>query len=74
MVTWETPDVHLRDVVVRSRAPAAELGELTPRRVDPIDSVFSDEECRLIGEWRRDGGYERVLAALAADDPDLAVQ
>lgn len=52
----------------------AESGELTPRRVGPIESAFTDQARELVVDWQRDGGYERALVAIAAADPDLAVQ
>jgi hypothetical protein len=74
MATRQRLDENLARVVERGRARAAEFGELTPRRVGPIESVFTDEAREIIVDWQRDGGYERALAAIAAADPDLAVQ
>ena len=44
------------------------------RRVGPIESAFTDQARELVVDWQRDGGYERALVAIAAADPDLAVQ
>jgi hypothetical protein len=74
MATRQRLDENLARVVERGRARAAESGELTPRRVGPIESVFTDEAREIVADWRRDGGYERALVAIAAADPDLAVQ
>jgi hypothetical protein len=74
MVTRQRLDENLARVVERGRARAAESGELTPRRVGPIESVFTDEAREIVADWQRDGGYERVLVAMAAADPDLAVR
>jgi hypothetical protein len=74
MATRQRLDENLARVVERGRARAAESGELTPRRVGPIKSVFTDEAREILVDWRRDGGYERALVAIAATDPDLAVQ
>lgn len=74
MATRQRLDENLASVVARSRARAAASGELTLRRVGPIESVFTDEARVLVAEWQRDGGYERALVAIAAADPDLAVQ
>ena len=74
MATRQRLDDNLARVVERGRARAAESGELTPRRVGPIESVFTHEAREIVADWRRDGGYERALIAIAAADPDLAVQ
>jgi len=41
-------------VVERGRARAAELGELTPRSVGPIESVFTDGAREIVADWKRD--------------------
>ena len=74
MATRQRLDENLARVVERGRVRAAESGELTPRRVGPIESVFTDEAREIVAGWRRDGGYEQALIAIAAADPDLAVQ
>jgi hypothetical protein len=74
MATRQRLDANLARVVERGRARATESGELTPRRVGPIESVFTDEAREIVAEWQRVGGYEEALVAIAAADPDLAVQ
>ena len=74
MATQQGLDANLARVVARSRARAAASGELTPPRVGPLDPVFTDEARQIVADWQRDGGYERALVAIAAADPDLAVQ
>lgn len=74
MATRQRLDANLARVVERGRVRAAELGELTPRSVGPIESVFTDEAREIVADWKSDGGYERALATIAAADPDLAVQ
>ncbi|MEO6158941.1 MAG: hypothetical protein ABIQ39_15100 [Ilumatobacteraceae bacterium] len=74
MTVQRRRDEHLAGVVERSRARAAGAGELRPWRVGPIDSAFTDEARQLVADWRRDGGYDRALAEIAAADPALAVQ
>ena len=74
MATRRRLDDNLARVVERGRARAAESGELTLRRVGPIESMFTDEARDIVVDWQRDGGYERALVAIAAADPDLAVQ
>lgn len=67
-------DANLARVVARGRAHAAESGELTPRRIGAIDSVFTDDAREMVADWQRDGGYERALIEIAAADPDLAAE
>ena len=74
MATRQGLDANLAAVVARGRARAAGSGELTPSRVGPIRSAFSDEARSIVGDWQRDGGYARALVAIAEADPDLAVQ
>lgn len=74
MTTRQRLDPDLVATVERARARAAELGELSPRRVGPIDSAFTDQARTIMTDWLREGGYEQALASIAADEPDLAVQ
>lgn len=74
MATRQQIDANLARVVERSRARAVASGELTPQRVGPVDSIFTDEARAIVADWKRDGGFERALATIAAADPDLAVQ
>jgi hypothetical protein len=61
-------------VVERGRKLAKGMGELRPRRIGTYRSRFTDEARAIVGEWQRDGGYERALDEIAASDPDLAVE
>lgn len=74
MATRQRLEANLAAVVKRGRARAAAAGELTPRRVGPIESAFTDEARTIVADWQRDGGYNRALVSLAEADPDLAVQ
>lgn len=74
MATRQRPDESLEGVVERCRARAAASGELTPQSVGPIESVFTDDARKMMADWQREGGYEQALVAIAAVDPDLAVQ
>ena len=74
MAARQLLDANLAGVVQRGRARAAASGELTPRQVGPLESVFTDEARTMVAEWQRNGGYERALIAIAEADPDLAVQ
>jgi hypothetical protein len=50
------------------------MGELRPRKVGTFTSPFTDEAREILAEWRRDGGYERALAEVVAQEPELADQ
>ena len=67
-------DPVLTAVVERSRALAAEAGELRAPQPGPLKSPLSPEEQRVVREWLDDGGYEAALAIISAEDPDLANQ
>lgn len=74
MTAQPTLSPHLAEVVARCRARAEEMGELRPRKVGTFKSAFTDEAREILAEWRRGGGYERALAEVVADDPELADQ
>lgn len=74
MTAQPTSSPHLAEVVARCRARAEELGELRPRKVGTFKSAFTDDAREILEEWRRGGGYERALAEVVADDPELADQ
>lgn len=74
MATRQRLDENLARVVERGRARAAKSGELTPRRVGPIESVFSDQARQIVADWQSEGGYKQALVAIADVDPDLAIQ
>ena len=66
-------DPELAAVVERSRRRARELGELPRQRAAAPDAaVISTEAREIITGWLRDGGYEAAVAAIGAQDPDLA--
>lgn len=74
MPAQPTLSPHLAEVVARCRARAEEMGELRPRKVGTFASPFTDEAREILAEWRRDGGYERALAEVVAQEPELADQ
>ena len=61
-------------VAERARARAAEAGERRAPRPGPLTSPLSPEEQAVVREWLDDGGYAAAVAAIAAEDPDLATQ
>ena len=60
--------------VARARRSAELAGELRPPVIGPYVSPLDDEERDLVLEVLRDGTYEGAVAAIAAEDPDLASQ
>lgn len=74
MTAQPTSSAHLTDVIARCRARAEELGELRPPKVGTFTSAFNDEARQILAEWRHGGGYERALAEIVADDPELTDQ
>ncbi len=74
MTAQPTLSPDLAEVVARCRALAEEMGELRPRKVGTFKSAFTDEAREILAEWKRGGGYERALAEVVVDDPELADQ
>lgn len=64
----------LNAVVERSRAMAAEAGELRAPQPGPLKSPLSLEEQHVVRGWLDNGGYDAALAIISAEDPDLANQ
>ena len=67
-------DPALIAVVERSRAQAAAAGELTAPRCGPLRSPLSLDEQRVVREWLDEGGYERALSTIVAEEPGMANQ
>ena len=67
-------DPELAEVVARARLRAAAAGELSPPGVGAFTSPLSPEAQQILRAWLDDGGYEAAVAAIAAEDPDLATQ
>lgn len=66
-------DPELATVVERSRRRARELGELPHQGATvPVAAAISAEAREVIAGWLRDGGYDAAVAAIGAQDPDLA--
>ena len=61
-------------MAVAGHARAAEAGALGAPRPGPLTSPLSPEEQAVVREWLDDGGYAAAVAAIAAEDPDLATQ
>lgn len=66
-------DPELAAAVERARSHAETAGEL--RSPDPLpESELTAEARDIVASWLGDGGYDRAVAEIAADDPDLADQ
>jgi len=65
-------DPELAEVVERARRRAEDMGELPRGPFPPFESKIPPEMADVLLEWRRDGGYDEAVAAIAAEDPDLA--
>jgi len=67
-------DSELAAVVARARDRAREAGELQVGGSPTVASVLDPAARKIVAAWIRDGGFDRALAAVAADDPDLATR
>ena len=67
-------DPALVTFVERSRAQAAAAGELTAPHRGPLRSPLSIDEQRVVRDWLDEGGYERALAMIVAEEPGMANQ
>jgi hypothetical protein len=65
---------ELAAVVERARRVAVETGELRTEPAGSPSSPLSPEARAALVEWRTSGDYDRAVAELVADDPDLATQ
>ena len=72
MATEFHMDPELAAVVDRARRLAEEMGDL-PRGPFPIfESTIPPEAADTLVQWLRDGSYDRAVARIVAEDPDLA--
>jgi hypothetical protein len=67
-------DPDLAAVVARARRRARDAGELHPASDAPVASTLDPAAREIVESWIREGGYERAVAEVVADDPDLATQ
>lgn len=65
----------LQAVVERAREQARESGELLdgPARVSPSEGLSPEARAALAG-WVTSGDYDRAVAEIVVDDPDLQTQ
>lgn len=67
-------DPELAVVVERARDRADASGELRVQPWSASASRLSPDARQIVTSWLNDGGYERALRAVVADDADLADQ
>ena len=67
-------DPDLADVVERARRRAADSGEWPRGTVQPFEPTIPSEAVDVISGWLRDGGYDRAIAQVVAEDLALATQ
>jgi len=65
---------ELSEAVERARAAAEESGELLVAPYSPPATPLPPEARAALADWVASGDYDRVVAELTADDPDLATQ
>lgn len=69
-----TMSPELSEAVERARKGAREAGELLDPPTEPFRSPLSPEVQAVLREWRDSGEFDRALAEVIADDPELADQ
>ena len=73
---WQTAgdEPELNEAVERASTGAREVGELLDPPTEPFRSPLSPEVQSVLREWRDSGEFDRALAEVIADDPELADQ
>lgn len=74
MASRLTKSPELSEAVERARKGAREAGELLDQPTEPFRSPLSPEVQAVLREWRDSGEFDRALAEVIADDPELADQ
>jgi hypothetical protein len=65
-------DPELAEIVARARVRAEEAGELPLPTGRPFENPLSAEEQQVLRDWIDSGGYAASVAAVIAEDPELA--
>lgn len=65
---------ELQPVVERARTLARERGELLDGPSNMSLTALSDAARLALADWVSSGDYDRAVAEISADDPDLATQ
>jgi hypothetical protein len=58
--------------VERARTAARAAGELRDEPVGIAKPPFDASQREVVAAWRASGGYDRIVAEIVADDPELA--
>lgn len=74
MATRLELDPELQAVVQRARDLAREHGELLDGPGAPPSQGLSEAVRAAVADWADSGDYDRAVAELVADDPDLQTQ
>ncbi len=74
MATKLKLDPELQRVVERARAAARERGELLDGPSGIAGDDLSPEAKAALAEWVSSGDYDRIVAEITANDPDIATQ
>lgn len=67
-------DPELQRIVERARAAARERGELVDGPSGIAGDDLSPEARAALADWVASGDYDRIVAEITADDPDIATQ
>lgn len=70
MATELRSDPELTELLERARTRAAEDGEVLTGPT-PVGPSLSSEAGQIVASWLDDGGYDRAVADITAEDPDL---
>lgn len=65
---------ELRDAIERARRQARAAGELLEPPTQAPRSPLSAPVRAVLSDWKASGDFDRALAAVVADDPDLATK
>ena len=65
---------ELSESIERARERAREEGELLDPPTEPFRSPLPPDVQAVLREWRDSGDFDRALAEVIADDPELADQ
>lgn len=74
MATQVEFDPKLQAVVERARKLARESGELLDGPGEPPSQGLSPAIKAAVGEWVDGGGYDRAVAEIVAEDPEIPTQ
>ena len=67
-------DPELQAIVERARVLARERGELRDGPWTGPDEPLPDGVKPVLRDWIDSGGYDRAVAEITADDPDIQTQ